>query len=94
FRPGENITREQMVTMIVRALKTGGKPLQVSDASLNTFSDGAMIADWAKEAAAEVLTAGIVQGTSSTTFSAKQNATRAQSAVMLKRMLHYLQFIN
>ncbi|TVY05564.1 S-layer homology domain-containing protein [Paenibacillus cremeus] len=94
FRPNDPITREQMVTMIVRALKAGGQEAQGSGASLSGFSDRAEIADWAQDAAAKSISAGIVQGTSGTTFSAKQQATRAESAVMLKRTLQVLKFIN
>jgi hypothetical protein len=94
FKPNANITREQMVTMIVRALKAGGKEVNAAPTALDSFNDRAVIADWAQGAAAQSLTAGIVQGTTASTFSAKDNATRAQSATMLKRMLQYLQFIN
>ncbi|WP_152619335.1 S-layer homology domain-containing protein [Cohnella kolymensis] len=93
FLPNEKITREQMVVMIARALKVGGKEQKAEANVLDKFSDRAEIADWAADAAAQTVNAGIIQGVDST-FAAKKNATRAQSAAMLKRMLQYLQFIN
>ncbi|WP_261301813.1 S-layer homology domain-containing protein [Paenibacillus andongensis] len=94
FKPNANITREQMVVMIQRALKFVGKDAQANTNVLNKFNDQTTIAGWARDAAARALAANIIQGTSDTTFAAKENATRAQSASMLKRMMQYLQFIN
>ncbi|MCZ8516584.1 Ig-like domain-containing protein [Paenibacillus filicis] len=94
FKPNANITREQMVSMIVRALKVGGKEVQADTQALDKFTDRNGIADWAKDAVAGSLAANIVQGITDTTFAAKENATRAQGASMLKRMLQYSQFIN
>ncbi|TXK80597.1 cadherin-like beta sandwich domain-containing protein, partial [Paenibacillus sp. N3.4] len=94
FKPNANITREQMVAMIVRAIHVGGKEVKAEGKSLEHFSDGSTIGDWAKEAVAQTVTAKIIEGTTPTTFAAKENATRAQGASMLKRMLQYLAFIN
>ncbi|MFD0695186.1 S-layer homology domain-containing protein [Paenibacillus sp. GCM10027628] len=94
FKPNANITREQMVAMIQRAIKFAGKDAKANTAALNKFNDQSTIAGWAKDAAAQALGANIIEGTSDTTFAAKENATRAQSASMLKRMMQFLQFIN
>lgn len=94
FKPNENITREQMVTMLVRALKVGGKEVKLDKAVLEAFADRASIGEWSKDAAAQALSAGIIQGMSSKEFAPQEKATRAQAATTLKRMLQYLQFIN
>ncbi|WP_282943585.1 S-layer homology domain-containing protein [Paenibacillus sp. RC67] len=94
FKPNDNITREQMVTMIVRALKVGGKEVKLDKAALDSFADRASIGDWSKDAVAQALSAGIVQGMSNKEFAPQDKATRAQAATTLKRMLQYLQFIN
>ena len=94
FQPNANITREQMVTMIVRSLKFGGKEFLPGNSSLAKFTDRASISAWSKDAVEISLAAGIVQGTTDTTFAAQDNATRGQAAAMLKRMLLTLQFIN
>ncbi|MBP1991931.1 S-layer homology domain-containing protein [Paenibacillus eucommiae] len=94
FKPNAMITREQMVTMIIRALKVSDKEVALDQSVLNKFADGASISSWSKEAVAKSITAGIVQGMTDTTFAPQQNASRAQGTVMLKRMLQYLKFIN
>jgi hypothetical protein len=94
FRPNAWITREQMVSMIVRALKVGGKEVKADPSLLTKFTDEPFISDWAKDAVSATLSAGILQGTNDTTFAAQDHATRAQAVTVLKRALQYLQFIS
>ncbi|NBD23898.1 Ig-like domain-containing protein [Paenibacillus glycinis] len=94
FRPNESVTREQMATMIARALAFAGKSPEANAAALKSFADGTDIAAWAADAAAQLVEAGIMQGMAGTQFAPEAKASRAQCAVMLKRMLVYLQFIN
>ncbi|WP_166244816.1 pectinesterase family protein [Paenibacillus turpanensis] len=94
FRPNEQITREQMTVMIVRALQLGGQEVEARHQLLEKFSDASSISTWSKEAVAQLLSAGIIQGTSATEFAAHEPATRAQAAVMLMRTLKALNFIN
>ncbi|MBW7456097.1 S-layer homology domain-containing protein, partial [Paenibacillus sepulcri] len=63
-------------------------------ASLESFSDGADVADLAADATSQLIRTGIVQGMTATTFVPQADATRAQGVVMLKRMLQFLQFID
>ncbi|MFN0222451.1 pectinesterase family protein [Paenibacillus sp. KR2-11] len=94
FQPHAAITREQMVTMMVRALKLGGLEAKTQDGLLEKFSDHASVAGWAREAAAISLSAGLIEGISESRFAPQDNATRAQAAVMLKRTLQQLHFMN
>lgn len=94
FHPNANITREEMVVMIVRALKLGGHDSKANVKLLDQFADRSGISGWSKDAVAVSLEAGIIQGKSETTFAAKDQATRAEAAAMLKRMLVSLNFIN
>src|SRR4029453_3186075 len=94
FRPNANITREQMVTMIIRAMKAGGKEFQADIAVLNRFADRASIGEWSMAAVSQALGAGLIQGMSDDTFAPNKPATGAQAAAILKRMLQSLQFIN
>lgn len=93
FRPEANITREQMAVMIANALSFAGRSPQM-DSAIPTFSDAADISIWAAEATRRLAGLGIIRGVTDTTFVPQANATRAQSAVMITRMLVYLQFIN
>ncbi|WP_438448904.1 pectinesterase family protein [Gorillibacterium sp. sgz5001074] len=94
FRPNAGITREEMVTMIVRALKFGGQETKGDPSLLDRYADRSSLSSWSKEAAAQALSAGIIRGTSETTFAPQNNATRAEAAAMLKRTLQALKFIN
>lgn len=95
FRPNAIITREQMVAMMMRAMKVGGKEVQASNtAALDRFTDRATIGEWSKAAVAQAISTGLVQGVSDNVFAPTEPATRAQAATMLKRMLQSLQFIN
>ncbi|WP_261303790.1 S-layer homology domain-containing protein [Paenibacillus andongensis] len=96
FAPNANISREQMAMMISRALKLSGKAVQstTSQEKLSRFTDSNAISNWAKSAVAQTIEANIVNGLTDQSFSPKENATRAQATVMLKRFLQYVQFIN
>ncbi|MFD0681670.1 MULTISPECIES: S-layer homology domain-containing protein [unclassified Paenibacillus] len=94
FQPNAKITREQMVTMIIRAFQFAGKEVSSDSAVINKFTDRADISDWSKDAVAKSIAAGVIQGMTDTTFAPHENATRAQATLMLERMLQYLQFIN
>jgi hypothetical protein len=94
FHPNTNITREQMVTTIIRAMKLGGQEVKVNNQLLEKSSDRSNISSWSKDAVAQSLNAGIIQGISNTTFAAQDNATRTQAATMLIHMLQTLKFIN
>jgi len=95
FRPNLPVTREQAVVMLSRVIRYAGGQLPAADANaLDRFSDLASTAGWAKDAAGRLLAAGIIEGADGGRFAPKQPATRAQSAVLLARMLRYLKFID
>lgn len=91
FRPGQLINRQEMAAMIARALAYSGKAATLNETEINAqlvrFSDAAQIGDWAKEAVAVAVKQGIVYGRTAELFDPASNATRAEAAVMLKRML-------
>lgn len=94
FRPDRPITREQMAIMMVRAMNYGGQPvvLNTSAASaLSKFNDSKKIQS--KDSVAKAVQEGIIQGMTSKTFVPQGNATRAQAAVMLKRVLDKLGYL-
>ncbi|WP_339204168.1 discoidin domain-containing protein [Paenibacillus sp. FSL K6-3182] len=94
FRPHDTITREQMAVMIARAIEFTGKMVNPAEFVLDPFADQGDISDWALESVAINRYANVMQGLSDSTFSPKEEATRAQAVTILKRMLQYLQFIN
>ncbi|NQX64349.1 S-layer homology domain-containing protein [Paenibacillus qinlingensis] len=94
FRPNERITREQMAVMITRAMTFVGKSAVVDLKQLDKFTDSKSLSAWSKDAVAEAVSAGIVNGVSATEFVPAAPATRAEAAVMLKRFLQFVAFIN
>lgn len=97
FRPNAQITREELAAMVVRALKYAGVAINVDAAKqaelLSTWSDSNQII-WGHAEIAAALEAGIVNGMTDTTLGTTQQATRAQSATMLKRFLTKADFID
>jgi Fibronectin type 3 domain-containing protein len=83
FRPGDSLTRAEMVTMIIRAL--GLSNGIAADSS--GFSDAAGIPDWAKAAVAVASELGIVNGREGNRFAPNDAATRAEAVVILLRVL-------
>ncbi|MCU6712135.1 S-layer homology domain-containing protein [Paenibacillus sp. J5C_2022] len=70
----------------------GGDQLQQT--GLAAFVDRGEIAEWAAEAVGEVVKAGIMSGLDGSRIAPAADATRAQAAVILKRLLLHLQFIS
>lgn len=89
FRPDAAISRQEVAVMLARALELAGRPLPSGDAAhtLSVFSDSERIAGWAQSAAAGLVRAGIIDGVADGRFAPEDDITRAQAAVMLKRVL-------
>jgi len=81
FGPDDTATRKQMATMLVRALK-----LEQTQVSLD-FADTADISSWALPYVSTAVKEGIFQGYTDNTFRPKRNATRAETATVLYRIL-------
>ncbi|RJX39193.1 hypothetical protein D3P09_17030 [Paenibacillus pinisoli] len=97
FAPNDPITREQMAVLIGRALTfTGhGSGGDGQDGGrLAAFTDRDSISSWAKAAVIRALEVGIMNGIEDGRFAPTEYATRAQAAVMLKRFLQYVHFID
>ena len=93
FRPNDPITREEMATMMIRAITYAEQQVSLSTAALNKFQDRGRISSWALTSVAGCVNAGIIRGVTETRFEPKNNATRAEAAVMIKRMLEYVGFL-
>jgi glycerophosphoryl diester phosphodiesterase len=94
FRPDAPISRQEMAVMIDRALQFAGFNAELKPSSSVTFSDEANIAGWAKDAIRTASTLHIINGRDGNVFSPLSTGTRAESAVMLSRMLQALNFSN
>ena len=83
FKPGANITREQLAVMLYRY---AGQP--ATTGSLASFTDAASVSGYAQQAMQWATANGIITGNgSATTLDPQGNATRAQAAAMIMRYL-------
>ncbi len=82
FAPEGDITREQLATILYRYAKNMHLT-DANDAELSRFKDADTVSDWAAEAMAWAVASGLISGTSDTTLSPKDTATRAQFAQIM-----------
>ena len=80
FLPNRQITREEIVLMLVRAMGLEGESLEID------FKDIKNNYKYEKELSA-ALKSNIINGYKDNTFRPSKNASRAEAAVMIKRML-------
>lgn len=86
FSPDSNITREQIATMLVRAVaaveKETGKAVLTATGDLSAYTDASSVSPWAKDGVTALNAARIMKGTSASTLS-PQGTTTIQEAVIL-----------
>lgn len=96
FGPNRSITRAEMAAMMVRALNFAGEDTDLTAAQAAAITAGYSDRDelgWAEGDFAAAIQHGIINGMTDTTLAPGENATRAQAAVMLERMLRGIGFI-
>lgn len=94
FAPNDPITREQLVTILLRMGRTGNllpiynrEKRNMGESLLRTaFDDADQISDYAKEAAVWAVERQYMKGVAPNLFGPKLYATRAQVAVILQRI--------
>lgn len=86
FAPDDAITREQLVTMQYRYAELNGADVSAV-AELNDFRDGGSVSTWAKEAMQWAVAAQIVYGGEDGNLLPNGNATRAEAAAILMRVM-------
>ncbi len=86
FAPENEVTREQMATMIYRFANLLG---YTADGAELAFDDAADVADYATEAFAWCTANGIINGVSDTELAPQETATRAQAAAVFMRAVEF-----
>ena len=84
FAPTAEITRQDMMVIVARALDKAGYVLDASESP--EFSDTAEVADYAKDAVQMLTASGIIAG-SNGKINPKGKTTRAEVAVILDRIV-------
>ncbi|GFN31344.1 NHL domain-containing protein [Paenibacillus xylaniclasticus] len=91
FRPNDNITREQAMTIIAKAIAVSGLKGklkgQAADTTLARFADAASVAPWARNSVSETVAAGIVEGRNGATLDPAAKISRAEVAVIVWKLL-------
>ncbi|CAM3372539.1 S-layer-like y domain-containing protein [Paenibacillus lupini] len=90
FRPDQTITREEMAVILSRGLAFAGYANDANKAG--DFADQGDIPAWAAEAISQLAGFGVVNGKPGNEFDPEGDATRAESVVMLYRLLSILTF--
>lgn len=85
FGPTDDLTREQLATILYRYAKLKGQGFTGMWAFPLNFDDASDVSGWANEAMCWMTMNGVIQGTGDNKLSPKGNATRAQVATMLMR---------
>nr|WP_255570353.1 Ig-like domain-containing protein [Cohnella sp. CFH 77786] len=97
FRPNESISRVEAMAILSRAMKLVDlTPIQSKSEAvhlLSGFKDADQIGEWAVEAVASTVKQGIVQGYDQQ-LKPHVKITRAQTAVMVRRLLQKADLIN
>ncbi|NLH02109.1 MAG: hypothetical protein GX488_09485 [Clostridiales bacterium] len=79
FEPDGTLTREQMVVMFYRYAKAMGNDVSASS-EITGFADSTIVSSYAENAIKWAVSIGLISGTSSSTLSPQDGATRAQLA--------------
>lgn len=91
FYPNAPMTRQEMMKIIANAME---KVLEIEptfdESILNSYIDKDSLATWAKQAAAFSIKEGIIKGKTSSTINPNDKVTRAETAVIVKRLYDLL----
>lgn len=88
FRPDGNITRQELCVVIDGYLEYRGIPLERGPSCRGEFRDYSKISSWARSSLEAMVEAGMIAG-DGTNVNPRGNATRAEVATILNRVLSY-----
>ncbi|MDR2355455.1 MAG: S-layer homology domain-containing protein, partial [Clostridiales Family XIII bacterium] len=89
FAPGDDITREQLATILYRYTGALGSDAR-ENGSITAFADADEVSAWAEDALGWAAAIGLIQGRGDNTLAPKAAATRAETAAILERFLESL----
>ena len=81
FDPNRTITRQEMATILYRAINAMNMTIPTGTAK--TFADAGSIEAYAVPAVNALSAAGVINGVSDTMFAPTESATRAQAACII-----------
>ncbi len=93
FRPAQQISREEAMAMLQRAMQVT-KLIGSDKDRYRNYTDFAKVSSWAEASVKEALSAHVFNGTSATTISPESNLTYAETAQAIKNLLVESKLIN
>lgn len=90
FYPQRLVSREEICKIIIEGINAVLTQQSSQEAELTKFTDSEEIAPWAIVYVKQAVGLGLLKGVSETEFQPKGVVTRAQTAVILKRMADYI----
>ena len=87
FRPDANITREEITKILCSSIEYSGTML--TGTSNISFNDNDNISLWAEEYVKKAYAAELLKGDDKNNFRPKDNATRAEAATVIYRVLDF-----
>ncbi|RJE87689.1 hypothetical protein D3P07_15385 [Paenibacillus sp. 1011MAR3C5] len=98
FKPGATLSRQEAMVMIARAMRITASHPALSDsakaAALVSFNDRSLVAAWAEQSVAETVYSGLAKGSPDGNLNPEATMTRAETAVMVRRLLQQAGLIN
>ncbi len=86
FKPMNNVSREEMAAMLMRYAEF--KQIDVSATKdISGYQDAAKVSSWAQQNMSWANSAGLIQGDEHNNLNPKGNATRAEAAMILLRLV-------
>jgi len=85
FRPNEKISRAELATILYNALE-----LEDSSTPDNNYFEDVPSYSWSYNEINTLTNLGIIKGTSSSTFSPKENLSRAEMAILLDKIQDFI----
>ncbi|MFC3803962.1 DUF5057 domain-containing protein [Cohnella sp. GCM10012308] len=98
FRPQNKITRQEAMTMMVRAMQMTGLKEQLAESdrltnTLTSFKDADDVAAWAEEGAILSVASRVINGRTMELLEPRAYITRAEVVAMVHRLLQYSNLI-
>ena len=87
FAPDDNVSREQIATILYQYVLSTGETAKADASVLAVYGDNASVSSWAADGMAWAVKEGIITGKPGSLLAPTDSATRAEVATMLMRFL-------
>lgn len=91
FNPNENITREQMVKMLMQAISIKYPEHVNVKGDLTNFKDNSTVSDWAMEYMEQAIGLNLISGFEDLTIGPKEDTSRGEAVVLIYRVLDLIE---